>query len=166
MFGSRWRSWIGVGVVLMVLTWAGPVWARIDPYVMQYLKVTEPVELPLDRAGATLTVTPEELAEGKQLFQSACINCHVGGATLPDPRISLSLEDLAGATPPRDTIAALMDFQRDPSNYTGDDVSFGCRQVSPAWMPDNQLQQLAAFVLRAAQKAPGWGIAEFPGGEL
>lgn len=166
MLGSRWRGWMALGLMVWVLTWAGPVWARIDPYVMQYLKVTEPVELPLNQAGETVTVTPEDLARGKELFQSACINCHVGGATLPDPRISLSLEDLAGATPPRDTIGGLMAFQRDPSNYEGDDASFGCRRVSPGWMDEDQLQQLAAFVLRAAQKAPGWGTAEFPGGEL
>lgn len=165
MIRARRRGWLALMTVMLALIWAVPVWAR-DPYVMQYLKVTEPVEMPLNASGEIIVVTPEDLAQGKELFQSGCINCHVGGATLPDPRISLSLEDLAGATPPRDTIASLMAFQRDPSNYDGDDVSFGCRQVSSAWMSDDELKRLAAFVLRAAQEAPGWGTAEFPGGEL
>jgi hypothetical protein len=54
--------------------------------------------------------TALDLSAGKQLFESNCINCHVGGATLPNPRVSLSLADLRGASPPRDNIRALVQF--------------------------------------------------------
>ncbi|MEN9221990.1 MAG: photosystem II cytochrome PsbV2 [Thermostichus sp. BF3_bins_97] len=152
------RLWVWVGI--LALLWLGlssPVAARIDTYVNQYLRVSGPVELPLDAEGHTLTFTPEQLTEGKNRFQSACLNCHVGGATLPAPNISLSLQDLRGATPPRDTIRALVEYQRDPLSYDGSDFGYGCRPVPPSWMDDEALQNLAAFVLRAAQVAPGWG---------
>ncbi len=152
-----------VGVWFWGWGMAGSAAARIDTYVNQYLRVSGDIELPANVAGDPVTITPEQLALGKNLFQSSCINCHVGGATLPDPRISLSLADLKGATPPRDNLAALMAFQRDPSSYDGTDVSFGCREVSPAWMDDEQLQALAAFLLRSAQVAPNWGQAKLEG---
>ncbi len=153
---SRLWAWVGI-FALLWLGLASPVAARIDPYVNQYLRVSGPVELPLDAEGHTLTFTPEQLTDGKNRFQSACLNCHVGGATLPAPNISLSLKDLRGATPPRDTIQALVEYQRDPLSYDGSDFSYGCRPVPPSWMDDEALQNLAAFILRAAQAAPGWG---------
>ncbi|NJK62549.1 MAG: photosystem II cytochrome PsbV2 [Synechococcaceae cyanobacterium SM2_3_1] len=146
--------------MLLLCLCAAPAWARIDTYVNQYLQVSGPIELPADASGTPITITPEQLEAGKALFQNNCLNCHVGGSTLPDPRISLSLKDLQRATPPRDNLASLMEFQRDPLNYNGTDVSFGCRPVSRKWMSDEELQTLTAFVLRAAQKAPGWGIAQ------
>jgi photosystem II cytochrome c550 len=152
-------KWIWIITTTLLLSTL-PAWARIDPYVNQYLQVSGPIELAYDASGKTITVTPEDLYQGKSLFQSTCINCHVGGTTLPDPSVPLSLAALQGATPPRDTISSLMAFQRQPLNYTGDDVSFGCRAVPESWIKDGSLQQLAAFVLRAAQVAPGWGQLE------
>ncbi len=150
---------LGIWGLLLCLC-AAPAWARIDAYVNQYLQVSGPIELPADASGTPVTITPEQLEAGKVLFQNNCLNCHVGGSTLPDPRISLSLEDLQGATPPRDNLASLMEFQREPLNYNGTDISFGCRPVSRKWMSDEELQNLAAFVLRASQTAPGWGTAK------
>jgi len=63
----------------------------------------------------------EYVKDVKNRFQSACSNCHVGGATLSAPNISLSLKDLRGSTPPRDTLQALMEYQRDPRSYDGSD---------------------------------------------
>ncbi|PSO71729.1 MAG: photosystem II cytochrome PsbV2 [Cyanobacteria bacterium QS_1_48_34] len=136
-----------------------PAEAAEKSYVERYL-ANEPVELELDKQGNTRSVTPKELTQGKELFENNCLNCHVGGTTLPDPSVSLSLEDLAGATPPRDSINALVTFLRDPMTYDGNDYSFWCRQVPESWMPQEQVEKLAAFVLRAAQKAPGWGADE------
>lgn len=136
-----------------------PAEAAEKSYVERYL-ASEPVELELDKQGNTRSVTPKELTQGKELFENNCLNCHVGGTTLPDPSVSLSLEDLAGATPPRDSINALVTFLRDPMTYDGNDYSFWCRQVPESWMPQEQVEKLAAFVLRAAQKAPGWGADE------
>jgi photosystem II cytochrome c550 len=135
--------------------------ARIDPYVSRYLKVTQPVLLPADATGIGQSFTALDLSAGKRLFESNCINCHVGGATLPNPRVSLSLADLRGATPPRDNIGALVQFIRLPQNYQGTEDSYICRQLSPEAATDQELAQLAAFILQAARVAPGWGTKDF-----
>lgn len=140
----------------LVLIVSSPAYA-IDDYVKRFLKVTEPVALDLDGQGQTKVFTPEELAQGKELFKTNCINCHVGGTTLQDPRVSLGLETLAGATPPRDNVNGIISFLREPMTYDGSAPSVWCRQVPDTWMPREQIEKLAAFVLRAAQKAPGWG---------
>ncbi|MEN9217266.1 MAG: photosystem II cytochrome PsbV2 [Gloeomargarita sp. HHBFW_bins_162] len=155
-----------IGALLVgwvVWTWAMPpaLAARIDPYVSRYLKVTQPVTLSADARGTEQTFTPQDLSAGKQLFESNCINCHVGGATLPNPRVSLSLADLHGATPPRDNIAALVNFIRQPQNYDGTEDSYTCRELSPKSVSDQEAAQLAAFILQAAKVAPGWGTKDF-----
>ncbi len=138
-----------------------PAHAAVDTYVRRYLQATEPVSLEVDGKGQMAQFSADDLSAGKQLFETHCLNCHVGGATLPDPTVSLSLKTLAGATPPRDTINGLVTFLRDPMTYDGSDASFWCRQVPESWMPKAEIEQLAAFVLRAAQKAPGWGTSQF-----
>jgi photosystem II cytochrome c550 len=129
----------------------------VDPYISQYLRVTEPIELPVAADDQTRTFTPEDLTAGKKLFELNCLNCHVGGTTLPNPTVSLSLANLKRAQPPRDTITSLMAYQRDPRSADGNDNEVECRRISPAWMTDAELQNLAAFILKAAQSAPGWG---------
>jgi photosystem II cytochrome c550 len=89
------------------------------------------------------------------------MNCHVGGATLPDPRVSLALSKLENANPPRDNINSLVAYLRQPMTYDGSEETYWCRQVPESWMPKEQLESLAAFILTAAQKAPGWGTDQF-----
>jgi photosystem II cytochrome c550 len=156
------RSLLAVLVVCLgVLTISSPALAAVDNYVRRYLDVVEPVSLALDETGHTKQFSGEDLSVGKELFEANCINCHVGGATLPDPTVSLGLKTLAGATPPRDNINGIVDFLREPMTYDGSDLTFWCRQVPESWMPQEQIEKLAAFVLRAAQKAPGWGTSDF-----
>ncbi|MBW4651814.1 MAG: photosystem II cytochrome PsbV2 [Kaiparowitsia implicata GSE-PSE-MK54-09C] len=128
----------------------------IDPYIARYFDATEPVTLPLNSKGDTRAFSAAEFSTGKHLFEENCINCHVGGITLPDPTVSLSLEALKGATPPRDTIASLVAFMRQPMVYDGSEETIWCRQVSENWMTDAELQTLSAFLLRATEKAPAW----------
>lgn len=135
--------------------------AGVDGYVSRYLKATEPVPLEVDDQGNTRLFSPEDLSAGKRLFTQSCLNCHVGGVTLPDPTVSLSLSDLKGATPPRDHINALVAYFRQPMTYDGSEPTFWCREVPESWMSQEQVENLAAFVLRAAQKAPGWGTETF-----
>jgi photosystem II cytochrome c550 len=135
--------------------------ANIDPYVRRYLKATEAVPITMDAEGHTQMFTPQALTEGKQLFEENCINCHVGGTTLSNPLESLALKVLEGATPSRNNVASLTAFQREPLTYDGSDISFGCREVPDSWLSDEMLTQLAAFVLRAAETAPGWGAQDF-----
>lgn len=154
--------WIAVfvlGSVLMATPFAQA--AESDPYVSRYLQVTEPISLLLNQQGESRSFTAEDLSEGKRLFGENCKSCHVGGVTLPNPLVSLSLEDLKGATPPRNTIQGLVDFQREPLTYDGQDFGFGCRTVSERWIGTEELEKLAAFILRAAEVAPGWGVEQF-----
>ena len=143
--------------LILLLQCQSGVLAKLDNYVLNYLKVRESVELPADASGKTAILTAEQLSQGKRLFESNCINCHVGGATLPNPTVALSLEDLAAATPRRDNLAALVEFQREPMTYDGLEESIECRKVPTSWMDDETLLNLAGFVLKSAQSAPGWG---------
>ena len=136
----------------------------VDDYITRYLKVTEPVPIAINADGETQLFSPEELSEGKQSFDNNCKNCHVGGATLPNPVQSLSLKNLRGATPSRDNVASLIEFQREPTIYDGSDVSFWCRQVPDTWLPDQELAKLEAFILRAAEVARGWGSEDVADG--
>ncbi|PSB28298.1 photosystem II cytochrome PsbV2 [Stenomitos frigidus] len=145
-----------------LLAIASPAYAAADAYVTRYLHVVEPVPLVLDEQGHTRLFAAEEMSTGKQLFERNCLNCHVGGATLPDPSVSLSLKDLQSATPRRDTISSLVAYLRQPMTYSGTEETFWCRQVPETWLSQAQVEKLAGFVLRAAQTAPGWGGALFP----
>lgn len=135
--------------------------ANIDPYIGRYLHITEPIALDMDGKGNTRLFSPLELSAGKQLFENNCINCHVGGATLPDPQVSLSLQTLKGANPSRDRINALVTFMRQPMTYDGSQETYWCRQLTPNFLSQEQVESLAAFVLTAAHKAPGWGTENF-----
>jgi photosystem II cytochrome c550 len=135
--------------------------AAIDPYVVRYLHVTEPIALELNGQGETRPFSPQDLSYGKQLFENNCMNCHVGGATLPDPQVSLSLPKLKGASPPRDNITSLVAYLRKPMIYDGSEESYWCRKVPESWMSQEQVESLAAFILTAAQNAPGWGAETF-----
>ena len=144
-----------------VFCWSQPAQAvSIDPYVLRYLDAKEPVALPFD-AQDTKDFSPQQLSEGKRFFEENCKNCHVGGTTLPDPTVSLSLQALQAAMPPRDTVKSLATFLRQPMTYDGSEESLYCRVVPESWLPQMQLENLAAFILRSAQKAPGWGDFSF-----
>lgn len=133
----------------------------IDPYLARYLRLTEPISLNVDEQGETRMFSLEEISDGKVLFENNCLNCHVGGATLPDPQTSLALNKLQGATPPRDNVSSLVTFLRQPMTYDGTEETYWCRQVPESWMSQAEVENLAAFVLTAAQKARGWGSEDF-----
>lgn len=156
------RLVIAVAVVLVVMLQSSPALAAsTDPYVVRYLHVTEPIDLDLNGQGETRSFLPQDLSSGKQLFETNCLSCHVGGATLPDPLVSLSLKKLKGANPPRDNINNLVAYFRQPMTYDGSEESYWCRQVPESWLSKEEVESLAAFILTAAQKAPGWGSENF-----
>jgi photosystem II cytochrome c550 len=76
--------------------------------------------IPLNGQGEQVTLSLKQVAEGKRLFNYACAQCHAGGVTKTDFNIGLSPDDLAGATPPRDNIAALVDYMHHPMTYDGE----------------------------------------------
>jgi photosystem II cytochrome c550 len=73
----------------------------------------------LDDAGATVTLNPKQVAQGKRLFNYACGQCHIGGVTKTDPNVGLEPEALALATPRRDNLNALVDYMHNPTTYDG-----------------------------------------------
>ncbi len=77
--------------------------------------------VPLDEKGETVTLSLEQVSEGKRLFNYACGQCHVGGVTKTDPNVGLEPEALALATPRRDNIEALVDYMHNPTTYDGQD---------------------------------------------
>ena len=154
------RLFIMLAIVWVVVLPSYPAEAAIDPFVARILHVTEPIALDFDGKGDR-SFSPAELSQGKKLFQDGCISCHVGGSTLPDPLVSLSLDKLKGANPPRDNISSLVAFLRQPMTYDGSEESYNCRQVPESWMQNEEVEKLAAFILTAAQKAPGWGTETF-----
>lgn len=158
-------SWIR-GICLFAIVWLGialvsPSAHAADAYVARYLQVTEPISLERDDQGNLRSFSLQELTAGKKLFEQNCLSCHVGGATLPDPSVPLSLKALQGAIPPRDTINSLVAYLRHPMTYDGSEETFSCRKVSENWLAQAEIETLAGFVLRAAQKAPGWGTDQF-----
>lgn len=71
-------------------------------------------------AGDTLTLSLEQVQKGKRLFNDTCSQCHGGGRTKTDPNVGLGTDSLSGATPPRDNIAALVDYMKNPTTYDGE----------------------------------------------
>ncbi len=133
--------------------------ASVDPIIRRYFG-NEPAAIQYDHQGNTHSFTLEELNEGKERFDNSCINCHAGGLNIPYPDVSLSLEKLQAATPPRDDISSLVSYMRYPLSYDGSDTNYWCRQVSESWMPQPVAEKLAAYILRAAEVVPNWGIPQ------
>jgi photosystem II cytochrome c550 len=73
-----------------------------------------------NEAGDTTVLSLEEVQKGKRLFNDTCSQCHGGGRTKTDPNIGLGTDVLAGATPPRDNISALVDYMKNPTTYDGE----------------------------------------------
>ncbi len=74
----------------------------------------------LNAQGETATLSLKQATLGKQLFASTCAQCHAGGVTKTDFNVSLGPVDLAGATPPRDNIVAMVDYMKHPTTYDGE----------------------------------------------
>lgn len=75
--------------------------------------------VPLDSAGTTVILTPEQVKRGKRLFNASCGNCHVGGITKTNPNLGLEPDALSLATPARDNINGLVDYMKNPTTYDG-----------------------------------------------
>lgn len=159
---TEFRTLLILGIVMFTITVASPAAALPDPYIAQYLKV-QPDEIAVlakNDSGTTQNFDYASLVKGKELFGQNCQSCHVGGATLSRPELPLSLIALQGATPPRTTIDALVTYMRYPLGYNGEDDNYGCREIKQAWLNDSDVEAIAGFVLRAAEKAAGWGTSD------
>ena len=81
---------------------------------------TEVRTVKANEAGDTTVLSLEQVQKGKRLFNDSCAQCHGGGRTKTDPNVGLGTEVLAGATPSRDNIAALVDYMKNPTTYDGE----------------------------------------------
>nr|WP_072620171.1 MULTISPECIES: photosystem II cytochrome c-550 [Spirulina] len=77
-------------------------------------------EIVINPAGETAVISNEDLEHGKRLFNDTCSQCHMAGRTKTNPNVTLRLEDLEGAEPPRDNVAAIVDFTNSPMTYDGE----------------------------------------------
>jgi photosystem II cytochrome c550 len=121
-----------------------------------------------DEAGDTVTLTLEQVQEGKRLFNQVCAQCHAGGRTKTDPNVNLSPETLALATPPRNNIAALVDYMKNPTTYDGEteiaelhpsiksaDIFTEMRNLT-----DDDLEAIAGHILMQPNIVEGWGLGK------
>lgn len=84
------------------------------------LELSEDVRtIPVNEQGDTTVVSLAEFKTGQRLFNDTCSQCHLGGRTKTNPNVTLQMEDLKGAFPSRDNIAALVDYMENPTTYDG-----------------------------------------------
>lgn len=74
----------------------------------------------LNAEGDTITMSLQQVSRGRRLFSDTCAQCHAGGITKTDFNVGLSPRDLAGATPARDNVNALVDYLKHPTTYDGE----------------------------------------------
>jgi photosystem II cytochrome c550 len=74
----------------------------------------------LNEAGETVTLSTKQVQNGRKVFTDTCAQCHVGGITKTDFNVGLGTAELAGATPARDNIAAMVEYIKHPTTYDGE----------------------------------------------
>ncbi|WP_254938732.1 photosystem II cytochrome c-550 [Cyanobium sp. Morenito 9A2] len=116
--------------------------------------------------GSLVTFSEQEVKSGRKLFNESCGTCHAGGITKTNQNVGLDPETLALATPPRDSVDALVDYIKDPTSYDGEysisDIHPSLRSsdifVKMRDLDDNDLRLIAGYIL-VAPKVQGiqWG---------
>lgn len=113
-----------------------------------------------------IILSTKDIAGGKKLFQNACANCHVGGATFTNPNVGLDPESLALATPPRNTVEGLVAFMKNPTTFDGVEEisethpSLKSTDIFPTMrgLTDKELKQIAGYILYQPKvRGIGWG---------
>lgn len=116
--------------------------------------------------GASSVLSLEQVQKGKRLFNDTCSQCHAGGKTKTDPNVGLSTEILAGATPARDNVEALVDYMKNPTTYDGEieiaeiHPSLKSADIYPRMrnLTDDDLEAIAGHILIQPKiLGKGWG---------
>lgn len=116
--------------------------------------------------GASSVLTLEQVQKGKRLFNKSCAQCHAGGKTKTDPNVGLSTDVLAGATPKRDNVDALVDYMKNPTTYDGEieiseiHPSLKSADIYPQMrnLTDDDLKAIAGHILMQPKiLGKGWG---------
>lgn len=79
-FRTFWQRCLLI-VCLAFISWGAislPAYAKVDPYIRNYLQVTDPVPVVMNDRGETRLFSAENLIQGKKLFELHCASCHVG----------------------------------------------------------------------------------------
>ena len=126
----------------------------------------ETLTVPVDPSGTTVTFSESEIKAGRKVFNDSCGTCHAGGITKTNQNVGLDPETLALATPPRDSVNALVDYMKDPTSYDGEtsiaDLHPSLRSadvfVKMRDLNDEDLRRIAGYIL-VAPKVQGqqWG---------
>ena len=142
----------------LMVCFAGPVQAA------QW--TAEQLTVPSGPDGSLVTFSEQEVKAGRKLFNTSCGTCHAGGITKTNHNVGLDPETLALATPPRDSVASLVDYLKDPTSYDGEysisDVHPSLRSsdvfVQMRNLDDEDLRLMAGYIL-VAPKVQGqqWG---------
>jgi photosystem II cytochrome c550 len=127
---------------------------------------SEQLTVPASPDGALVTFSEQEVKAGRKLFNTSCGTCHAGGITKTNQNVGLDPETLSLATPPRDSVSALVDYLKDPTSYDGEysiaDVHPSLRSsdvfVQMRNLDDEDLRLMAGYIL-VAPKVQGekWG---------
>jgi photosystem II cytochrome c550 len=127
---------------------------------------SEQLTVPATPDGTTVTFSEKEVKAGRKIFNDSCGTCHAGGITKTNQNVGLDPETLALATPPRDSVDALVDYIKDPTSYDGEysisDVHPSLRSsdvfVKMRDLDEDDLRLIAGYIL-VAPKVQGqqWG---------
>ena len=127
---------------------------------------SEQLTVPATPDGTTVVFSEKEVKAGRKLFNDSCGTCHAGGITKTNHNVGLDPETLALATPPRDSVDALVDYMKDPTSYDGEysiaDVHPSLRSsdvfVKMRDLDEEDLRLIAGYIL-VAPKVQGqqWG---------
>lgn len=110
------KKLIGLTVATLLLTFALVIGTA---NAVELSEATRTV--PLDDKSDTVVLSLKEVQEGKRLFNYACAQCHAGGVTKTNQNVGLDPEALAGATPSRNNLEALVDYMKNPTTYDGEE---------------------------------------------
>ncbi len=77
--------------------------------------------VPLNATGDSVTLSERQISNGQRKFNGTCSSCHLDGITKPNPDVSLSLQSLALAVPPRNNLEGFVDYLNHPTTYDGQD---------------------------------------------
>jgi photosystem II cytochrome c550 len=116
--------------------------------------------------GTPVTFSEADIKTGRKIFNESCGTCHAGGVTKTNYNVGLDIETLALATPPRDSVDALVDYMKDPTSYDGE---FSISDIHPSLrssdvfvkmrdLSEDDLRLIAGYIL-VAPKVSGiqWG---------
>ncbi|MGK7941907.1 MAG: photosystem II cytochrome c-550 [Crocosphaera sp.] len=130
------------------------------------LELTEETRtIPLNEVGETVTLSDQQIANGQRFFIQQCTKCHLQGKTKTNNNVSLGLEDLAGAEPPRDNLLAIVDYLKYPTSYDGEDdyTELHVNVTRPDLFPElknfteDDVYDVSGYILVAPKLDSYWG---------